>query len=238
LLPARNASADLPRFFASAERFADAIIALDDGSTDDTRSLLEAHPLVNILLTNPVRHSYAGWNDSANRNRLLEAAAGLCPEWVISIDADESLDPTDAAALRRFLETDALTDHAYGLMLFHMADDPEHYFPRCQWKQRLFAYETGQHFRPRRFHFQVVPPSIRRSAWVKTTLRIQHFGMLTEERRLARIAKYHEVDPDAAYDHGYGRMNRKSRPDLPVWEPRPPDLPVVLNVPDWVLPPS
>ena len=96
LLPARNAAADLPGFFESAARFCDAVVALDDGSTDRTRELLEASPLVKVVLTNPRREDYRGWDDAANRNRLLAAAGGLNPRWIFSMDADERLDAADA----------------------------------------------------------------------------------------------------------------------------------------------
>src|SRR5215212_1552146 len=84
LLPARNAAADLPGFFESAARFADAVVALDDGSSDDTGMLLRANPLVARVEVNPHRSDFRGWNDAANRNLLLKAAAGLRPDWIIS----------------------------------------------------------------------------------------------------------------------------------------------------------
>ena len=55
-------------------RFADAVVALDDGSTDGTAALLAQDPLVRVLLRNPLRETYAGWDDAANRNRLLEGS--------------------------------------------------------------------------------------------------------------------------------------------------------------------
>ena len=60
LLPVRSGEADLPGWFASVARCADAVVALDDGSTDRTRELLAAHPLVAALLTNPPRPDYRG----------------------------------------------------------------------------------------------------------------------------------------------------------------------------------
>ncbi|HEV2093142.1 MAG TPA: glycosyltransferase family 2 protein [Rubrobacter sp.] len=120
LLPARNAAADLPGFFESAARFCDAVVALDDGSTDETRGLLEASPLVKVVLTNPRREDYRGWDDAANRNRLLAAAGGLNPRWIFSMDADERLDAADATALRDFLDRDALPGCAYGFRVVPM----------------------------------------------------------------------------------------------------------------------
>ena len=92
LVPARNAAGDLPGLFGSIRGLADAVVALDDGSTDGTREVLAAEPLVEVLLTNRRRENYRGWDDAANRNRLLEAAAALEPEWILSLDADERID--------------------------------------------------------------------------------------------------------------------------------------------------
>ena len=48
LLPVRDGERELPGWFASVKRFADTVVALDDGSTDDTLRLLEAEPLADI----------------------------------------------------------------------------------------------------------------------------------------------------------------------------------------------
>ena len=65
LLPVRNGGAHLDGWLASVERFADVVLAVDDGSTDDTRTRLQASPLVARVLTNPIRPSYHGWDDAA-----------------------------------------------------------------------------------------------------------------------------------------------------------------------------
>jgi len=229
LLPARNAAADLPGYFESAARFCDAVVALDDGSTDETRELLEACPLVEVLITNPRRESYRRWDDAANRNRLLDAAARLNPEWIISIDADERIDPSDAAALRDFLSWAALPGYAYGFGVFRMEQDLEHYAPQHHlWVYRLFAYEPGQSFPDQRLHFVPVPTSIPRIAWVNTTLRIQHLGGVTAARRRARFEKYRQADPNNDYQADYTNVLRDFSGDLLRWEPRPPGLQIVL----------
>ncbi len=229
LVPARNAAGDLPGLFESIRGLADAVVALDDGSTDGTREVLAAEPLVEVLLTNPRREDYRGWDDAANRNRLLEAAAALEPEWILSLDADERIDAGDAAALRTFLETDALPGCAYGFRHVPMRGDVDHYLPRYQWVYRLFAYQPGQRFPDQRLHFVPVPTSIPRSRWIRTTLRIQHFGGMTSERRLVRFAKYLEADATRAYQSSYTHL--LDEPDaaaLRRWEPRPADMPVLL----------
>ena len=228
LLPARNAAADLPGFFESAARFCDAVVALDDGSTDKPRELLEASPLVKVVLTNPRREHYRGWDDAANRNRLLTAAGGLNPRWIFSMDADERLDAADATALRDFVARDALPGCAYGLRVVPMQGDLDHYAPRYLWVYRLFAYQPGQSFPAKRLHFVPVPTGIPRAAWIKTTLRIQHLGGMTAERRLTRFEKYRQADPNREHQADYAHLLEDPSQDLLRWEPRPPGTQVLL----------
>lgn len=228
LLPARNAAADLPRFLDSATHYCDAIIALDDGSTDETADILMASPLVARLIRNPVRADYRDWDDAANRNRLLTEAADFAPDWIISIDADERIDTSDALALREFLATDALPGCAYGFQHVPIRGDPEHFIPRFQWVYRLFSYAPGQRFPRRRLHFVPIPTAIPRRRWITTTLRIQHFGGMTAARRQARFRKYEEADPVRRYQSNYDHLLYDPSPgELRRWEARPLGLPVL-----------
>ena len=226
LLPVRHAAEYLPGYLASAARCCDAIVALDDGSTDETRDMLAASPLVEVLVTNPPRRSYEGWDDGANRNRLLAAAAELQPDWILSLDADERIDADDADALRNFLDSDALPGCAYGLRHVRMWGENA-----CErgghWLYRLFAYEQGQVFPGRRLHFNPVPTSIPPRAWIRTTIRVQHFGASSERRRLARLAKYRQADPSGRND--FGGLDASPRGELLPWRPRPPGLPVLVG---------
>jgi glycosyltransferase involved in cell wall biosynthesis len=220
LLPVRNGEADLPGYFASVARFADGIVALDDGSTDQTRALLEAEPLVKMVLTNPVREGYAGWDDAANRNRLLESAATLEPDWLFSLDADERIPEDDAAALRAFVETDALPGFAFGFKVYRMWQDLNQHDQSGLWVYRLFPFSPGQRFPDLRLHFVPIPTDIPRDRWLRTTIRIQHLAGLTAERRAARFAKYEEADPNNAFQHSYRDLLELPTGVLP-WQPRP-----------------
>lgn len=234
LLPARDAAAHLPAWFESVSRFADAVVALDDGSVDGTAELLDAHPMVEVLLRNPVRRDFAGWDDSQNRNRLLSAARSRRPDFVISIDADERLSPRDGDALRHFIEHDARPGIAYGFPVVQMVDDVDHFDGIESDAYRLFAYREHHRFPEHRLHFPPVPTAIPRHRWLVTNLRIQHLGGLTPELRRARREKYREADPTQEWeDYAYleappsrKRVFRERRPGCPVilrsrfgWDP-------------------
>ena len=226
LVPARNAAADLPEFLSSVAPIADSVVALDDGSTDETRELLESSPLVRLVLENPVRSGYDAWDDGRNRARLLDAAAALEPDWILSLDVDERIPDGDADALRGFIESDAVPGLAFGFQHFRMwgktAYDPEY----C-WVYRLFAYRPGLAFPQRRLHFNPIPTSISRAAWVRTTIRLQHFGAASDEARLARLEKYRQADPDGVHQIDFSGMDRPPADELLEWEPRPTDLAVI-----------
>ena len=128
-------------------RFADAVVALDDGSTDATGEILGVHPLVRVLLSSPRRESYADWDDAVNRNRLLAAAARLAPSFVVSLDADERIDVDDAVALRSLVEGVSADGRAYLFSWWRMVEDVSQCSPPPLWIGRLFSYEPGRRSR-------------------------------------------------------------------------------------------
>ena len=227
LLPVRNGERDLPGYFESVSRFADAIVALDDGSTDGTKKALQDNPLVKVVLSNPVRESYVGWDDSENRNRLLAAVGPLRPKWVISLDADERLSPDDAQALIEFLRDGAIPGVAYGFRIHRMIDNLGTYDEDSLWVYRLFSYREGQRFPRTKLHFVPVPTDISRGHWAKTTLRIQHLSSLTEARRAARYQKYRESDPDCIFQGTYEHLLNPPT-NLKTWSNRIPGQSVVV----------
>lgn len=100
VMPCFNAAAHLPRSVGSvlAQTFSDwELIAVDDGSSDDTLAWLQAHddPRIHVL-------SQANQGVSAARNAGLAAAHG---EYVAFLDADDSWAPNFLAAMRAALQT-------------------------------------------------------------------------------------------------------------------------------------
>ncbi|MGI9019710.1 MAG: glycosyltransferase family 2 protein, partial [Solirubrobacterales bacterium] len=175
----------------------------------------------------PRRESYAGWDDSANRQRLLNAAVEAGAGWVLYLDADERIDADDAAALREFVERAADPILAYGFRVFRMLEDQRHYDRAELWVYRLFDAGTGQTLPLGRLHLVPVPDEIPRERWRKTTIRIQHLSSLTADRRQARLAKYREADPDRRWQRDYSSLVEVGRPR--GWAQRPKGLPVLAD---------
>ncbi len=93
----RNEASRLATCLASVA-FADELIVVDSGSTDGTPELARSLG-ARVIAT-------ADWPGfGAQKQRALDAANG---RWVLSLDADEWLDQTLAAALRQVIEGDRL----------------------------------------------------------------------------------------------------------------------------------
>lgn len=227
LLPARNCAEDLPGFFESVSGLADAVVALDDGSTDQTREMLEAEPLVEALLANPRRSGYRGWDDAENRNRLLLAAKDLEPEWILFVDADERIASEDRGAFKQLVARRPERPRAYLFRVCLLTDEERGLYSPGPWFGRLFTYSPEQRLEAVRLHGVPLPTSIPRDRWYKTTVRLRHLAAMTEERRARRYRKYEEVDPQRFFQGSYEHL-RAPRP-VRRWTPRPPELPALLN---------
>lgn len=228
LLPVRNGASDLPAYLDGVRSFVDAVVALDDGSTDGTRAVLEADPLVVTVLTNPVRETYLGWDDGENRRRLLAAAGALEPRWVLSLDSDERIDPAEGRELRRFVAEEALPGLAYGFRVHRTWDDEDRVEVPGWWVFRLFAWEPGQEFPDRLLHFEPVPTSVARHRRARTSIRIRHLAGASAERRAERVAKYAEVDPDRSF--GFAYQDLVEDVETAAWQAWVPGTPVLSPI--------
>lgn len=218
LLPVRNASYLLPAYFDSVRPFCHSIAALDDGSTDDTATILAAEPLVKLVLSNQQRPSYYGWDDSANRQQLLNACETLAPDWVLWLDADEFVPSCDVHLLKKFISTQAHASEAYGFEVLRMVGDRHHFDKNKLWVYRLFAYRPGFLLPSEKLHFEPVPTQIPRELWRRTRLRIAHLAGLTAPLRRARYQKYLEADPQYKWQDSYAEI---LDPPGHIWELKP-----------------
>jgi Glycosyl transferase family 2 len=202
LLAVHNGEARLPGFLASVSPLADAVVALDVGSTDQTRRLLEADPSVEVLLTSPVGEGRREDEVSVDRHRLLAAAAPLEPDWILCLDVDERLAADDARALRELIVEEREPARAYALRVFTLAERAGCYHDGPpDWAPRLFAYEPGQTSPSTALVAGWLSSPVPESLWQKTTIRVQ------------RVAGSSVV----------------SEGPVRAWTPRAPRLPLLLN---------
>src|SRR5437762_2853976 len=103
---AKDEEETIGQSLASARAFVDEMIVVDTGSTDRTVEIAKAAGAK--VFHFPWQNDFA-----AARNAAIEHATG---DWILSLDADETLDSDHAANLRAVIERPTPGLRAYGIL--------------------------------------------------------------------------------------------------------------------------
>jgi glycosyltransferase involved in cell wall biosynthesis len=98
----------LIRCLASLEKYCDAIVIYDDASTDDSQSiyrLYEAHVIQGT------KNDFK--NELAHKQQQLELCKKIGADWILRIDADETLDERGIQNIRSMLENASAPTFAF-----------------------------------------------------------------------------------------------------------------------------
>lgn len=180
-----NEAHNLPRALKSIP-FADEIILLDAGSTDDTVRLAEKAG-ARVLDGGPTK----SWADA--RNRVLKEASG---DWVLFLDADEEVSPELAKSIQRAISSDSLVqgywidrrDYFMGRLLKH-GNTVDSFV-------RLGRKDAGQWERPVHEIWQIEGPVGRLTGY------LYHYSHPSIQRFIEKANHYTEIDAQAAYNNG------------------------------------
>jgi O-antigen biosynthesis protein len=197
----KNAAATLRESLDATACFADAIIALDDGSTDETAEILKGHPAVTHY-----EYQDLPFDERRDRNRLLTLAGDYRPDWVIAIDSDEIFEMDRPRADRLMHLADP---HAKALG-FHWYTfwEPSHTYFRADGifggmsGYRMYRYEPGQRIvagTENGLHCGNIP-QMPDGAARYTNVRVRHLGYDTNELREKKLAFYRAMDPNPRAD--------------------------------------
>ncbi len=182
-LRVKNEAKNLPRCLANLEKFCDHIVAYDDGSTDDTLKILDSHPLVRHVVS--MQKGY--YHETHDRSIALALATLTKPDWIIKMDADETLDDFGAANIRRLMKVPGIkawTCHRFNFVDGETQGDAEIMHPL------LFRHEPGKVFYFN-IKFHKAFPNVDKipGGWGRVNFRVKHYGYVDKTRKLAEIDK-------------------------------------------------
>ena len=147
ITPIYNERELLPGFFRHYEKIADSIFILDNGSTDGSLEIAQAHPLVDVFPFEMTDY------DEMSLQRALRAARKESHDcdWCLFPDCDEILAMRDGSSLRTYLATagqdyDIIRAAGYNLVK-HESDAP--FDARKEWLgQRTFGFPDKVYSKP------------------------------------------------------------------------------------------
>ena len=212
LLQARNEERFIRGWLENIAPAVDGIVALDDGSIDDTYKILGSHPKTLEILQNPVGNE---WNEYFNQVSLIKAGRRHGATWFLCLDADERIEERLGRDIRGLAtEADTRNIQALSFQLRDLWNDRFHFRVDGAWAKRggykLFRnVETHTKFDPRRLHRQWMPLEILADigrVGASVNYAIYHLRMIRIEDRQARYERYTQMDPAntlqrQGYDH-------------------------------------
>jgi hypothetical protein len=208
LLAARDEMRFLPGYFANLVPHVDAVVALDDGSTDGSTEFLASQPaVVELIRRAPQRPS---WDEVGNFRDLHAAGVRQRADWLLWLDADERLERGFRERAERIIRRGGrLGLIAFAVRIRELWDSPNT-FRRDgvwgrKWHARLFRALPDHLFDTRRLHATRAPLQGRvLGGFPRADLTVYHLRMVRREDREARRDRYMAMDPEARFQPGLG----------------------------------
>ena len=223
LLAFQNEEKYLPGFFAHLRPYVSEFIVLDDASSDGSAEISRSQPDTVLLKGIDGASHTPHYYEIEHRRILLEAALAAQADWVLACDADERYES-------RFLE-DLPTlivgkRDAYALWFRELWDRPDRFRIDGIWGTKarfvLFPCVSFTEYHPvRSQHTRWPPPNISCPDENILNYNLYHFGSLSRGKRVARMRKWLEIDPEARYQPKIGYSYLSDEAGLVVREIEP-----------------
>jgi len=195
LIQVRNGEGRLPRALRSLSEACDAIIGLDDGSSDGTYEVLRSFPKVVLVIRRARTPTPWCHPENETRNLLLRAADVRRPAYCVSLDDDEEFE--NPGMVRDLLLKLGPPGVRFGVAF--MWDSPDTVLtrplgggPRLV-RARAFRWHPGSVVKSAKLHCGSVPYG--NGYWDLPQVRILHWGTLRREDRVRKLEMYARMDP-------------------------------------------
>lgn len=193
----------LERVLNSVKNCVDAVLIIDDASTDNTVEICEncLQDIEHKIITNKksmFKHEYK------LRKKQWKETLKFNPGWILSLDADEVVEDAFKDKLDELIKIDNID--VYNFRLFDMWNETDYredeywnahnshmtFLIRYQPKYKYKFKHTNQ-------HCGRLPKNLRFLRNANVDVRIKHFGWSREEDRIAKYDRYMKLDKDGKY---------------------------------------
>ncbi len=204
----KNVERWIEKSLDAASSICDSIVVIDNGSTDNTVKICKSFPKV-VEVRN--QHSLP-FDDTRDKNTLLQMALERDPDYVLTLDGDEILQ-VDAKDL--FFEELTILYPEKAIFEFeflYMWDKPDQYrydgSYSMEWFKRLMKISpqpADLEFEPTSYDGNAHCPHVPQKAFgsnnsIRSRMKIFHYGYFDEELRQTKFKFLQETQNDLAKD--------------------------------------
>lgn len=226
MLRVKNEARWISEVLRSIRPLCESIFVMDDHSTDNTVDICAATPGVTVL-----RSPFDTFNESRDKNWLLEKVMATSPDWVLAVDGDEVLEPNGPQIIRDHVETASCL--AYSLKIEYLWGD-EHTVRSDRvygefWRPSLFKpfvprpgvpddlklleefkfmstpFGRKKNGNEPNFHCSSVPQRLLHGHQ-RCPARLKHYGYMLREDRVRKLDFYTSLDWKNAAEDSYRHM--------------------------------
>jgi len=201
VIQVRNEARYLEGCLAHLRGYVDGVVALDDGSTDETGAILSREPGWLDCIANAPETDHV-WRERENRQRLLERARDLGFEWVLCCDADERYETAFLQQLHAIAGSlHALECICISVTLKELWNSPHQYRNDGIWgrksRARFFRLpKTIEFGLDQDLHGQWYPDEIRQCGrMLRLYYNLYHLRTIHHPDRVKRRDRYKRLDP-------------------------------------------
>lgn len=197
-----NEEKHLPQFLEYLEPYVDFIVALDDGSTDNTVKILESSPKLKYLIKHKKKNTRDDIDEGTNRAIVSKAARENGADWALAIDPDERPELRFLQNIRSIV-AEAPDEVCYGLHFRECWGDAHKYRSDGIWgRKRRHGFYTLQDDDEFKYKQRI------HSKWYADQLvgkeqdldySIYHLKMVKKSERKARQDLYNRIDSKKEY---------------------------------------
>jgi len=207
----KNEEKFIEKSLRSVEDICSKIVVLDDGSTDDTVEICKSFDKVI-----DVQQQFGKTFDEArDRNRLLKMTLKQNCDYLLFIDGDEIFMPNSKDLL--FEELTVIYPHidVFAFQFLLMWDKPNQYrydgARQNIWHKRLIRMKSqpinlqyNDTDYPGNLHCRSIPHNtIGAENYVRSNVKILHYGCYSEKDRQAKFEWYNKMDPNSQEQDNY-----------------------------------
>lgn len=196
LLRVKDGMHFLPEWIDNVSKFADEVVAVDNGSTDGTLEMLKKSKIVTKI------HETKGFDEGRDRILTYKMARERKANWLMMLDVDEVFEEGFSRKhVEKLMRSNIYT--YYKFRRFHMIKDKNHYNAEkknieglINPDRLLWRDNSKINFPNKKIHGAL--PTGLKGLWRVSTWRILHLANLHYDYRVNANLNYAEIDPGRA----------------------------------------